>query len=339
MATLDKRYQAFVKDTSSIPLGVMQIRASLPSVRDAGAVSGTATVKAVQQVPNTTVDVVIGTDGSTNVSVVRPGTLLPTADIKVNTFVSSGTYTYGIDGCFVIRYNGTTYDIYAPDGYKDVGVAAAAITAGYTMKVAGGTTCGATLTGTVTTPANGTTFIVPVFSSAAQSNVQSLIVSPYSPFFTDTNSLGKLTSSSFAPKVEDSKTLTAGFPEVEVDRIVTRTSVTISFEAQEYTNTIMGYLKSMVNNLINKATTSSIAIEAVMRTRGNDLITFYCPTCSLENVPAIAPTNDFSSFQWSFTANKMTEITSHPVLSGSALVVFNTWLRETPVYFESQYVH
>lgn len=338
--SLDKRYQPFVRSSDGIPIGVMQIRASAASVRPAGTISGTATVKAIQQVPNSTISTVVGNDGATNVDIIVPSTTLPTADVKVSTLVASGTYLSKFDGAFIVRYNGTTYDIFSPTGFKEAGIAVASVTSGYQMKTLSGVSSGVTITGTVTTPVSGTTFIVPVYSSSAMSQVQTGIVCPYSIFASDANSIGGLKSSSFNAKIDDTKVLSTGFPSVEIDRMITKTSVQIQFESQEYTNSVLGYLKSMISSAINDSASSSVALEVVMRTRGSELITFWCPTCSLESMPNINPGDDYSSFQWSFTANKMTEISSNADLSAAQLVVYNTWLdKAAKVFFESSYIH
>lgn len=329
---LGKQYQPFVKSGAGVLVGVSQIRVGLPSVRALNTISGTATVKAIQQVPNSTISTVTGVDGSTSVDLVIAGDTLGASDVKTSTVVASGTYTGAYDGCFIIRNNGTTYDIFAPNGYKDAAVAVASITSGYEMKLASATLSGVTITGTVTTPASGTTFIVPVWSSAVLAKVQTGIISPYSPFLSDANSVGGLKNASWEPKLDDIKRLTSGFPAVEVDSMITKTSVGIKFTAQEFENANMAHLVNMIDAAINKSEVSSIPIEVVMRTKGGQLRTFWHPNCSLESLPTIAPTDDYSDFSWSFQAQKLTEVDGESV-------VFNTWLANANIYNFGKYIH
>lgn len=329
---LDKRYQGFVKDAGGVLVGVSQIRVGLPSVRAAGVLTGSATIKAVQQVPDSTISTVVGTDGSTLVDLVIPGTTITAATASL-AMASSGTaYSGAYDGAFIIRYNGATYDIFAPNGYKDAAVAASAITAGYDMKLAAATMSGAKITGTLTTPASGLTFIVPVWSSAATDKVQTGIVCPYSPFLADNNSVGGIVSASWDPQLEDVKKLTSGFPEITIDSIVAKTTVGIKFEAQEYENTNISRLVDMIDSTINKSSLAAISIEVVMRTRGGSLRTFWHPNCALDKLPSIAPTNDYSKLSWEFTAQKQTEIAGESV-------VYNTWLSNANIYNPLSYLH
>ena len=259
-----------------------------------------------------------------------------------STLVSSGTYSGSYDGAFIVRYNGTGYDIFGPDGCQDTATVAA-VSAGYTMKLGGtgGTACGATITGTVTGVTSGMTFVVPVWSSAAVERAQTGIICPYPLFQKDYNSVGGLKNAKFTPKVDETKTLSSGFPETEDDKIITKTSVGIGFEALEYQNTNLKALKDMISSAINDATTSAVPIEMVCRTRGNTLVTFFMPTCTIDSFPEIAPQNDFSGFNWSLTANKPAEMSSFLVggASFTPTIQFNTWLSNAYVYREFNFIH
>lgn len=335
---LDKRYQAMAKSGSGVLVGVSQIRVGLPSVRAAGLVTGTATVKAVQQVPDSTVKTVTGTDGTTAVKIVEPGVVITP---KVNTLVAGGTYTGMYDGCFIVRYTSATEcEIYSPDGTVEALDATDVTdfaTTPYVMKVAATpgavpSASGATISGVVTTPVAGTTFIIPVWSSSAISRVQTGIISPYSPFLSDSNSVGGLKDVSWDPKLDDVKKMTSGFPEIEVDSMIVKTSVGIKFTAQEWENPNMAYLVDMINSTINKSELASVPIEVVMRTRGGQLRTFWHPTCALESLPSVAPKNDYSDFSWSFSAQKSTEVDGESVQ-------YNSWLSNANVYNYLKYIH
>jgi hypothetical protein len=161
---------------------------------------------------------------------------------------------------------------------------------------------------------------------------QTGIITPYSMFKGSNESVGGLRSSSFTPKVDDIATLESGFPSEVVDKIITKTSVSVKFEALEYTNANIGYLKNLVSSIINEATSAAVACEVVMRTRGNKLISFWIPNTSIENAPDYAPTNDFSSLNWELAGSRMTEV-------DGASAAYNAWLRNCWLYREAEYVH
>lgn len=337
---LGKEYSAKVKNVSGILMGVSQIRVGLPSVRPANYVTGTATVKAVQQVPNSTVTTVTGTDGTTVVNQVVPSAAISTAATYSTAFVASGVYSGAYDGAYIIRYGGTAYDIYGPDGKKDAGVSAASITAGYTMKI-GGTAAGAVITGTCSNPAEGMTWIVPVWSANKIERAQAGIICPYSLFSKDINSIGGLKDAKFTPKVDTKIELSSGFPSTVDDTTIVKTSVGVSFEAYEYTNANLKGLKDMISSAINDATTSSIAVEMVGRTKGGTLNTWFCPTCTMDSFPEISPKDDYSSFTYQLSANKPSEISSWLVddATFTPSVEFNTLNALAPVYREFTYLH
>lgn len=319
-----KQYQPIVKNAADVLIGVAQVRVGLPSLRDIVV----ASAGPLQRVTQSTV-ITDETDGVTQI--VRPGTVLSTGTITTGTV--AGVYTGPLDGAFILRFaTATTVDVYAPDGSRDAAVPVASFTAGYALKLEGAAVSGLTLTMTIATPAVGDTFILPAWSGTAQNKVQTGIICPYSPFRGSGNSVGAVKSASFSPKVDSVATLEAGFPSEVYDRIVTKTSVGVKFEAQEYMNANLSSLKNMVSMIINESKVGAVPVEIVMRTRGNSLISFWIPNANAENLPEIAPTNDYSSFSWELAGARMTE-----VAGGSA--TYNAWLRNTYIYRELQYVH
>ena len=336
---LGKQYQAKVKNAGDVLVGVAQVRVGLPSVRPANYVTGTATVKAAFQVPDSTIKSQPLSDGSGNCNIIVPGTSTITAPTG-GSLTASGTYTGLYDGAFIVRYNGTGYDIFGPDGMQDTATVAS-VTSGYNMKLGGssGAASGATITGTITGVATGMTWVVPVWSSAAVNRAQTGIISPYGIFQKDYNSVGGLKGAKFVPKVDETKTLSSGFPETEDARVLTRTSVSISFEALEYSNANLKGLKDMISSAINDTTTAALPVEIVMRTLGNTLVSFWCPSCSLDSFPELAPTNDFSSFNWSLSANKPTEFSAISEGQSAPTVQFNTWQSDANLFTEFAFIH
>lgn len=333
MATLGKEYQAQVKDASSVLVGVAQIRVGKPSIRDAG----TAVIKAVQFVGLS--NLVTDTSTATSVDIVKKGDMSTGGVLPAGcTMVSGGTYnttsgTY--DGCFIIRaVSATAVDIFGPNGYKDAAVLISSFASSpKDMKLGTATASGVTIQGVpATTVTAGMTWVVPVWSGAASSDVQTGIVSPYSMFSGSTESVGGLKAASFTPRIDSIKTLESGFPSEVQDRIVEKTSVDIKFEALEYNNANIQYLKNMVSQVINDAVLPSVPIEIVMRTRGNTLVSFWIPNAGITQFPAYAPTNDYSSLPWEMGAAKMTEITAETD-------TYNVWLKNAPIFVELTYIH
>jgi hypothetical protein len=316
--SLSVAYQPKVKDASSVLVGIAQLRIGLPSVR-----TGTAAViKAVQAVGKSDVATDVS-DGTTEYVVARN---IYTANGGSGTLTASGQYTGTVDGCFILRLTGASAGkLYAPDGDVTTvnAVAPVAVTAD-----------GVTFGGTITGGAAGDTWVIPVWadSTTGISKVQTGIVSPFSMFSGANESVGGLRSCTLTPKIDDQKTLSSGFPETTDDTMIVKTSVDIAFEALEYDNIQMSYLKDMVFKGINQGLVSSVAVEVVMRTRGGNLRTFWCPTTTINNYPAFGPGQDYSSFSYGLSANKMTEITG-------ASATYNAFLRNTPVFQELAYLH
>lgn len=324
-----KKYQPIVKNADGVLIGVAQVRVGKPSIR----ALGTASIGSVQQVPDSTVRTVTGVDGATSVVVVDAGTTLTS---KTSTLAASGTYTGNYDGAFIVRFtDATTCDIFAPNGYRESGVLMSSLT-NKNLKLAAATSSGVLLSGSVTTPAEGTTFVIPVWSGVALDNAQTGIVCPYSVFLEDSNSVGGLKSSSFTAKIDDIKTLSSGFPEEVAAKVVSKTSVTVSFEALEYSNTNIQYLKDAVNSMINDSKIPAIPIEVVMATHGGDLYSFWVPSATIETVPTYAPGNDFSSFTWTLSAIKQS---ASGLAAGAEQVIYDTWLQEANIYTENSYMH
>lgn len=310
---LGKEYQAKVKQASNVLVGVAQVRVGKPSVRDAGtAVTGTPQV------------VVPSTINSAGV-LIPDSTSTKSTDVAITT---GGSYTGDVDGNIIIRSDGTDLTVYSPQGVA-TSVSGLSLTAE--------TVDGVELTGDFDGSVEGDTYIVPVWSGSAQNKPQTGIATPYSMFSGSTNSIGGLRSASFSPSLDDVKVLESGFPAEVDDRIVTKTSVKVSFEALEYTNDVMGYLKDMVSSIINDATYAAVPVEVVMRTRGNQLVTFWIPNANLESTPEIAPQDDFSSMTWELGGAKMTEI-ANPT-ADAAIATYNKWLAAQYIYRELTYVH
>lgn len=333
MATLGKEYQSQVKDASSVLVGVAQVRVGKPSVRDAG----TGVIKAVQFVG--TSSIVTDTSTATSVDVVKPLDMSTGGTLPAGcTVAAAGTYstTDGkYDGCFIIRaVDATHVDIFGPNGYKDAGVLTSVFaSAPKDMKLGSSVTSGVTIQGVLaTTITAGMTWIVPVWSGAAQDKVQTGIVSPYSMFSGSAESVGGLKSASFTPKIDSIKTLESGFPSEVSDRVIEKTSVDIKFDAFEYNNANIVNLKNMVSQVINDAKLPSVPVEVVMRTRGNQLVTFWVANAGITQFPSYAPQNDFSTLPWELGAAKATEITGESD-------TMNVWLKLAPIFSELTYKH
>lgn len=325
-----KQFQPLVKNVGGVLVGVAQVRVGKPSVRDAG----TAEVKSVQYV-GTSEKKTDATSG-TSVDYIKPldtstGGTLPAGC----TLASGGTYTGEYDGCFIIQATSATLcDIYAPNGYKDAGVTISSFASTpLDMNLGSGEPSGATIEGVpATTITAGMTWIVPVWSGAAQTKVQTGIISPYSMFSGSAESVGGLKSASFVPKMDSIKTLESGFPSVTVDRIVEKTSVDIKMEAQEFTNANIDNLRSMMSKVINDATISAIPVEVLVRKRDNSIVSFWIPNAGLTQFPEINPQNDFSSLTWELGASQLTEVTGESA-------IYNTWVNHTPIFSELSYLH
>lgn len=317
-----KQYQPLVKNAADVIVGVAQIRVGKSSIRDAA----TAANGVLSVVPQST----LKTDATNGTTQIVVPTVTPST-VTITTHSITGTYTGTQDGCFILRYNGTTWDIFDPEGNKDAGIGTSTTFTAVSLKHKGGAS-GLTLSATLAGATSGDTMIIPVWAGTAQDSVQTGIVSPYSPFSGSNESVGGIKSASFNPKVDSTAVLESGFPAVVVDQIITKTSVSISFEAQEYTNAAMGTLRDMISKTINESRLGSVPVEMVCRTRGNKLVSFWIPNCTLASMPTIAPTNDYSSFTWELTGSTLTEVST-----GSA--TYNAWLRNTYIFRELGYIH
>lgn len=337
MAVLGKDYQPVVKDAGSVLVGVAQVRVGKLSIRSAG----TAVVGAPQAVTQSTI-ITDATDGTTQVVV--PTDTLNTGTAVITT--PSVAYTGKYDGCFIIRVTSTGVtggvEVFAPNGYKNSTVMVASAISAFAPKMNATDASGVTITATFTNHAVGDTWVIPVWSASAIDRVQSCIVSPYSMFRGAAESVGGLKSASFQPKLDSIKTLESGFPEEVMDRIVTKTSAQVKFEAQEYTNVNVAHLKTAVKKIMNDSALPSLPCEVVMRTRGNSLISFWIPNAGITNAPTYAPSNDYSTLTWELECLNQTEVSkSGDFLSviDAELAIFNAWLRNVPLFSELTYVH
>lgn len=333
MATLDRTFQPMVKDVGKVLVGVAQIRVGKPSIRDVG----TGIVKAAQFVgiSNKLTDTTTGA----SIDYIQVGDMSTGGTLPAGcTLATAGSYdnVAGIyDGCFIIRAtNATTVDIFGPNGYKDAAVSVSSFASTpKDMKLGDSATSGVTIEGVLATSITaGQTWVIPVWSGAAQDKVQTGIVSPYSLFSGSNESVGGLKSSSFSPKLDSIKTLETGFPAITADQLVEKTSVEVDFSCNEFTNDNLAYLQNMMSQVINDAELPSISVEMVARTRDNTLYSFWMPNCNLTSLPAIAPVNDYSDMAYKLTAVKATEI------SGES-AAYNVWLDHAPIYQQLSYKH
>lgn len=323
---IDRSSQPIISSSASVLVGVAQVRVGKSSIRDAGtAAFGTPTAVGQSDRILSTVD---------NVSyVVRPKTIWA-ANVSTAAITHNSTYTGKWDGCVIIRaIDAASVHLIAPNNYhKTVAIAGSAITDASVDSASAtptGMTVSATFTGTVTA---GDTWVIPVWSGLAQNKNQTGIVSPYSMFNGATNSVGGLKSAEFTPKVNSTKQLAVGFPELVVDKVIDSTSVTVGFESLEYTNTNMATLKDIMKKIINEGTIAATSCEVVMRTRGNTLVTFWIPSVSMSSFPSYAPTNDFSTVKWELEALKQTQIVGESAY-------YNAALEESYIYNELLYTH
>lgn len=322
---LDRSNQPIVKDASGVLVGVAQIRVGKPSIRSAGTAS-VGTAVAVGQS-----DKLLSTMDNTTYFV-RPKTVYA-ANSGTATITVGGTYTAAYDGCIIIRaIDATTVNVFAPNNYMKSATLVGGALSTYSVEVSSGVASGLTIDASFTGIAAGDTWVVPVWSGSAQSKNQTGIVSPYSMFSGATNSVGGLKAASFSAKINGVKKLETGFPSIVADQIIDSTSCSVSFEALEYTNSNMNTLKQMMNEIINKGNIASVSLEAVMRTRGGSLVSFWIPTATFTSLPEIAPGNDYSSIKFELEALKQTEVT------GESLY-YNTALAESYLYSELLYVH
>lgn len=322
---IDRSSQPLISNKNSVLVGVAQVRIGKSSIRDAGTAS-VGTVTAVGQS-----DKILSTVDNTTY-VVRPKVVYA-ANTGTASITISGTYTGKWDGCIIVRaVDATSVNVFSPNNYmKTTSLTGGAITS-YSVETANGVASGLTIDATFTNIQAGDTWVIPVWSGSAQSQAQTGIVSPYSMFNGSTYSVGGLRAATFAPKVNSTKQLAVGFPEVVVDKIIDSTSVTISFESLEYTNSNLNTLKTIMRNIINEGNIAATSAEVVMRTRGGSLVTFWVPSASIVNFPEYAPTSDFSSVTWELEALKQTQIQGESAY-------YNAALEESYIYSELLYTH
>lgn len=322
---IDRSSQPLISSSANVLVGVAQVRVGKSSIRDAGtAAVGTPTAvgksdKVLSTVDNTTY-------------VVRPS-IIYAVNAGSGTVSASGTYNGTWDGCIIIRaVDATSVNVFSPNNYMKTATLTGGTLSAYSVETASGVASGLTIDATFTGLAAGDTWAIPVWSGAAQNKNQTGIVSPYSMFNGSTNSVGGLRSASFTPKVNSTKKLTAGFPEIVFDTVIDSTSASVSFEAYEYTNANMGTLKTIMRKIINEGTIAATSCEVVMRTRGGSLVTFFVPSVTMTAFPDYSPTADFSSVKWELEALKQTQILGETAY-------YNAALEESYLYNELLYSH
>lgn len=333
MPIFDPSTLANVKNPNGVLVGIAQIRiATQTSIRSAL----TASMGTVIPVGQSTV-FTDATDGTTEI--VRPGavyvanssTAMKLAGGGTGTISASGTYTGAYDGAFIIRATSATAGkVYAPDGTATPFT----ITTG-SLSTSPAAILGLTITGTglqtTGAPAAGDTWVIPVVAGTAQANLQTGIISPFSLFRGATNSVGGLKDASWDPKIDSIQTLESGFPATVNDQIIAKTSAGFKFNAYEYDGTIPQVLRGMVNAAVNVGDVQAVAAEVVFRYRGGNLVTYWCPSCTIANAPSINPSNDYSAINWELRVNDQTE--------AGATGAYAAWLRNSQLYYELGHPH
>jgi hypothetical protein len=318
---LGKEYQAKVKSASNVLVGIAQVRAGLPSYRAAVAAPP---APRVQTVPRS----LVNADG---VVYIDPTNTMSTAPSVAIT--ATDTYSGTQDGCFILRKeaSATALAIYNPEGKKT------SVTLS-TNAIPGATTIdGVTFAGTFASAVEGDTWIVAVWSKSAQTKTETGIVSPYSMFAGSQHSVGGLRAASFTPTIDNIATLESGFPSTVDDRIVTSTSVKLSFEALEYSNDVVTHLRNMMNQVMNEHIYCAIPLEVVLRTRGGSLYSFWVPNATITALPSLSPGNDFSTFTWEFGSSDTNELLNPA--NNADITTFNKWRAAQKQYHELAYTH
>lgn len=325
---LDRSTQPIVRDASSTLVGVAQIRVGQPSIRAAVAsatIGTTLTPVGKSDMPAST--------AYPGEYVVRPATIYApnagTASAITVALDPTDGYVGNYDGCVIIRSNGATFEVFAPNNYRVTGVSSFSA---YNVKLSSTVYSGILITATFNSAVAGDTWVLPVWSKLAQDKPQTGIITPYSMFVGSTYSVGGLKSAEVGMKINGVKRLETGFPTVIADQIIDSTSVSVSFEAYEYANSNMNVLKQMMNEIINKGNIAAISVEAVMRTRGGSLVTYWVPTATFTALPTLAPGNDYNTVKFELEALKQTEVTSETSH-------YNAALAESYIFSELQYLH
>jgi len=363
MAVLGKDFQPIVKNAGDVLVGVSQIRVGKSSYRPAGtAVVGTPMAASKSKI------IIDESDGVTPVVVPISGLSTEVANTWTGQPVTvTGTYTGIYDGCFIVRagaYNGTLGDVltatgkvevFAPNGFRTqltlVGGAVTATEIDLNDEVSA-TASGLSFAlnfGATPTAKVGDTWVVPVWSGVAVDRTQTCIVTPFSMFRGANESVGGLTDASFQPKLDSTATLESGFPSEVMDRIVTKTSASLTFTCQEYTNSNLQTLKDIVAQTMNEAKMPACPFEMVMRTRGNTQVSFWIPNAGISNAPTYSPKNEYSTLSWEAEAVNQTEVSRNgdfAALPSSGIPsspkeyeVLAAWLRNAPLYTELLYRH
>ena len=363
MAVLGKDFQPIVKNAGDVLVGVSQIRVGKSSYRPAGtAVVGTPMAASKSKI------IIDESDGVTPVVVPISGLSTEVANTWTGQpITATGTYTGIYDGCFIVRagaYNGTLGDVlaatgkvevFAPNGFRTqltLVAGAVASTAINLNDESSPTASGLSFAldfGATPTAKVGDTWVVPVWSGVAVDRTQTCIVTPFSMFRGANESVGGLTDASFQPKLDSTATLESGFPSEVMDRIVTKTSASLTFTCQEYTNSNLQTLKDIVSQTMNEAKMPACPFEMVMRTRGNTQVSFWIPNAGISNAPTYSPKNEYSTLSWEAEAVNQTEVSRNgdfAALPSSGIPsspkeyeVLVAWLRNAPLYTELLYRH
>lgn len=352
MATIDRSLQPIVKDSSGVLVGVAQIRVGKPSIREAGTAVNAPALVAVGK-SNKKMAVADST-----VCLVRPTTVYQKNGTAAGVVTAtpavtiSGAYSGKVDGALIVRATATAGAGIKAEAAGDADADVLEIFNTYgelvytsTAKVLGTPACviqGLTLGATFVSPKVGDTWVIPVWAGNSLNMNQTGIISPFSLFYDATDSIGGLKSASFQPKIDGIKKLESGFPSYVADQIIDKVSVDVSWSGYEYTNSKLSLLKQMISRVINTGELSSISVEAVMRTRGGQLVRMWIPSATFTSLPTYAPTNDYSDVAFAMSALKMTEYTTLTdtgldALDAAKLKIYNGWLADAAIYNELSY--
>ncbi len=336
MAMLSQEYQAKVVSPNSALLGVAQIRIGRPSMRSVSSmVDGTTAASTFSNTQfNAACHSTVKKDATDNSTYF----VVPSYPSKSNTGtgfpIANGTYTGTVDGCIILRVTGPTAGvIYDTMGGTTVLTSLASIKDSTPVTPVSPEVQGITISGSLTNVVVGDTWVLPVYASVTnlQQSKQTNIVTPFSMFSGAANSVGGLKSASFNVKFDKMATMESGIPSSVDDQVVLKSTASIKFSAMEFTNPNVMWLREMAYRTANSGEVSAIAAEVIVRTRGGELVSYWCPNCTLASSPDINPTNDFSEVSFELTVG----LPSPAQASGTHAA----WLRNQSLYSEATYIH
>jgi len=354
MALIDRSQQAIIKDANSVLVGVAQIRVGQPSLRIATTVAQATTLTAVCQSSK-----VISSTVATEIVVAPSYPSVANTGAAASLSVA-GTYSGKVDGAYIFRAvnaatgkvaesnsatTATKIEVFDVYGYLCHTTTSLAVFGVMTASF-GLTFSAATFTGALA----GDTWILPVYSTAAQTKSQTGIVCPFSTL-TATDSVGGLKSSGFSAKVDGIKKLTSGFPEIVSDQVISGVSADIEWSGFEYLNQKTSLLKKMMADVINSGNLGAVPIEMIARSRGGQAVRIWVPTATFTAFPKVSPTTDYSDISFQFSTIKQTTVTPNLANGGTDInnsagidaltvdkvITYNAWLSDSPLFSENLY--